>query len=603
MTNDGKILYSSYFGSNGADIMEGFFVTNDFKIIQSGFTNSSSFPVIKTSSSTFAGGTYDTFIVKYDSTGQPEWSRIYGGSGTDMSRNLIADSKGNIYITGYTNSTNLPNTKGAFQSKNNGLLDVFIAKFDTDGNSIKSSFFGGTGDEGSTSEIAQWGGIFIDKNDKIYLSGYTVSTDMWTSANTIYSKNQGMTDQFILRFDEELNPDWATYIGGKSNDYGKDVFLKNNIIYSVGWTQSDNLPITSDSYQNKYNSALDGYILVINNGCKNYFSLSSVKDFGMLSLVGNAFAKAKSIILTNDLNNQIGSVWHNLQFSVKNSFEVTFSFRTLNPKKLVNSGDTPFPGADGIAFVIQNNSYKALGGDGGRIGYAGIPNSLAVEYDMYLNDINAGSFNDPNGNHVAIMSNGKNANTSIHNSISTFAMNDEVVLMKPDSTVYYSKIKYDSDTKLFSIFLDSTNELSTPILSKNIDFGSLLDLTKGEFAWLGFTSATAQDYMTHEILSWDICSAATYDLLADVDFNVSIGNEYSLYPNPTNSIIKIDNISETNKSNLVLTDILGRVIDISGMIKFESNSLILDLTGYKTGMYYLSIYENQVIRTFNFMKY
>ena len=234
MTNDGKLLYSSYFGSTGADIMEGFYVTDDFYIIQSGFTNSASFPVIKTKSPMYAGGGNDSFIVKYDSTGQPIWSRIYGGSGTDMSRNLIADSKGNIYVTGYTNSTNLPNTKGSFQSINNGSFDVFIAKFDSNGNLLKSTYFGGSANEGTDAGNAQWGGICIDKNDKIYLSGFTESTDLWTSATTLYSKNQGMTDQFILKFDEDLNPEWATYFGGKSNDYGKDIFLKNNILYSVG---------------------------------------------------------------------------------------------------------------------------------------------------------------------------------------------------------------------------------------------------------------------------------------------------------------------------------------------------------------------------------
>ena len=306
--------------------------------------------------------------------------------------------------------------------------------------------------------------------------------------------------------------------------------------------------------------------------------------------------------MTNNLNNQDGAVWNKLQFSINQSFETTFSFRMLNPKTATSSIDSPFPGADGIAFVIQNSNYKAIGGYGAGIGYSGIPNSLAVEYDMYYNG-SATKFNDPNGNHVAIMSNGKNANTSEHNSISTLAINDNVVLMNPYGTVYYSKIKYDADSKILSVYLDSTNELSTPILSKSIDFSALLDLSKGEFAWFGFTSATAEDFMRHEILTWDICANNSYDLLADVDLNEQKGNEYSVYPNPTTSSIKIDKIQLSSKSQITLTDILGRVIDISDKCKIESNSLVIDLSGYINGTYCLSISENQAIRTFNLIKF
>ncbi len=601
MTNDGKLLYSSYLGSSGADVMEGFYVTDSFEVFQSGFTNSSNFPIINTISPKYKGQ-FDTFIVKYDSTGQPVWSRLYGGSNNDMSRNLIADSKGNIYVTGYTNSNDLPNTQGNFQSKNNGMWDVYISKFDNDGNTLKSTYFGGSASEGTSATNAQWGGICIDNNDKIYLSGFTESKDLWTSENTIYTENQGMADQFILKFDEELNPEWATYFGGKSNDYGKDIFLKNNILYSVGWTESNNLPITSDSYQEKFHTSIDGYILEINNNCKNFFSLNSLKDFGTLSFVGNSFIKNNKIVLTNSMNYQRGAVWQKIQFNVNKSFETTFSFRMINPKTASSNIDLPLPGADGIAFVIQNSSHEAIGGFGAEIGYNGIPNSIAVEYDMFYND-NTSKYNDPNGNHVAIMSNGKYANTSEHNSISTLAINSDVVLMNPYGTIYYSKIKYDGDSKLFSVYLDSTNKFSTLILSKNIDISKLLELSKGEFAWIGFTSATNYDFMSHEILSWDICADSTYDIIADVDFNEFNEDEYSIYPNPTTSTIKIDNIQLSNNSQIIMTDIIGRDIEITDKLKIESNSLIIDLSAYINGTYYLTITENQAIKTYKLIKF
>ncbi len=65
---------------------------------------------------------------------------------------------------------------------------------------------------------------------------------------------------------------------------------------------------------------------------------------------------------------------------------------------------------DGFAFVIQTSSSTALGSGFGGIGYAGIPNSLAVEFDTHLDASNS----DPNANHVAVQSCGTQANSPIH---------------------------------------------------------------------------------------------------------------------------------------------------------------------------------------------
>ena len=57
--------------------------------------------------------------------------------------------------------------------------------------------------------------------------------------------------------------------------------------------------------------------------------------------------------------------------------------------------DGSIPGADGLAFVMQNHNYPVLGDKGGSMGYTGITNSLAIEIDLYKNRWA------PNGNSIS----------------------------------------------------------------------------------------------------------------------------------------------------------------------------------------------------------
>jgi hypothetical protein len=55
------------------------------------------------------------------------YSTYLGGVGQDLGADIVADGKGNAYITGFMTSRNFPKTPGAFHSPG-GLFDAFIAK-------------------------------------------------------------------------------------------------------------------------------------------------------------------------------------------------------------------------------------------------------------------------------------------------------------------------------------------------------------------------------------------------------------------------------------------------------------------------------------------
>ena len=74
--------------------------------------------------------------------------------------------------------------------------------------------------------------------------------------------------------------------------------------------------------------------------------------------------------LTNGGLNEAGSAFYATPVNIQ-SFTTDFTFQLSNPA------------ADGITFTIQNVGPNALGVEGGGLGYAGIPESVAIKFDLY----------------------------------------------------------------------------------------------------------------------------------------------------------------------------------------------------------------------------
>ena len=102
-----------------------------------------------------------------------------------------------------------------------------------------------------------------------------------------------------------------------------------------------------------------------------------------LTLNGSAVNSDDSRLqLTTGAQNQAGSFFSSAEVNVQ-AFTTDFTFQL--------SGTAPI--GDGITFTLQASSPKALGPDGGGLGYGpaqpngagGIPNSVAVKFDLYSN--------------------------------------------------------------------------------------------------------------------------------------------------------------------------------------------------------------------------
>ena len=208
--------------------------------------------------------------------------------------------------------------------------------------------------------------------------------------------------------------------------------------------------------------------------------ISEFTDPSMFHFVGKAKLFNKRIRLTDATYNQGGGIWLKEKRNVARDFSIQIGFQITQPG---NSG------ADGIAFVIQNNSSSAIGVFGGGIGYMGIPNSLAIEFDTYPNS----EYRDPNDNHIGIQTRGKNANSPDHSI--TLGTSRNIPLLE-DGAVHVMRIDYVNN--IMKVYLDDFN---TPKITAYVKLDSLLDLDN-QTAWLGFTSSTGGAFANHDIVSF-----------------------------------------------------------------------------------------------------
>lgn len=212
-----------------------------------------------------------------------------------------------------------------------------------------------------------------------------------------------------------------------------------------------------------------------------------------LTLAGSATLTGNTIAVTPSTDNTAGGVWYTAgKQMVAGGFDTDFKIRVF---------DRHGAGADGFAFVVQNSPNPSpLGGQGGAIGYGdntwygqtGIPNSLAVEVDLW-NNTDRGW--DDFGNlpkHVSIQTRGLQPNSPDQSaSLGAAGIND-----LGDGEVHDIHVVYVSGQ--MNIYVDGALTLSVAV-----DLSSTLSLDNGA-GWVGITAATGapSDEEGHELRSW-----------------------------------------------------------------------------------------------------
>ncbi len=263
LTIDPTLHWGTYF--NSVTLFIAITTDNNNSVYGTGYTFAIAGVATTGAHQTTYGGAQDAFIVKYNAAGALMWSTYYGGAGTDDGEAMACDNAGHIYITGGTQSAAGISTPGAYQVHLAGGMhsDAYLSKFDTMGNLVWGTYFGGPEYEGGS-------GVKVAPGGDVYLVGGTNSATGVATPGAFQevfgsSPMSDTADAFLAKFTSSGALLWSTYYGGSGDDYAGALSLDNTgNVYIAGATSSTNNIATASAYQTTLlggtSLSLDGFV-------------------------------------------------------------------------------------------------------------------------------------------------------------------------------------------------------------------------------------------------------------------------------------------------------------------------------------------------------
>lgn len=193
--SNGQRSWATYFGGTSYDYGYGITTDQQGDIVMAGYTESTDLPTNRDASQPKSAGMTDAFIAQFGSSkGNRVWASYFGGKSTDLAYNVAVDGRGNVWIAGYTYSSDLPLPGDAYKLRpaNEVAADAMVAQFDQFGVRMWSSYLGGSNDDYATGIATSEIGVVV--------TGNTLSLDIPTTDGAFQANNAGSYDAFITQF-------------------------------------------------------------------------------------------------------------------------------------------------------------------------------------------------------------------------------------------------------------------------------------------------------------------------------------------------------------------------------------------------------------------
>ncbi len=212
-----------------------------------------------TAATLISAGSYDVFIAKYNTEGQYQWVRRMGGGGIDYGYGLVVDSSDNIIATGrFEYTADFNPVSGPAYLTSAGYYDVFITKYDAEGNYIWANRLGGKQDDESYA-------IAMDKAGNFCIAG-TFKDTVDFSLGVGSRKWAGIKgfDAFVAKYNNDGQYRWAKQIAGLGGDIARSVAIDGSgntfVLGDFSTTLKVDMPDQDDSLLSK-DESIDAFFL------------------------------------------------------------------------------------------------------------------------------------------------------------------------------------------------------------------------------------------------------------------------------------------------------------------------------------------------------
>ncbi|RTL14824.1 MAG: T9SS type A sorting domain-containing protein [Flavobacteriaceae bacterium] len=533
------LIYATYIGGSFYDDANSIVVDSSNNVYVCGYTNSINYDITPGAFQISYAGSWDVFVSKLNSDGTNLiYSTYIGGNGSDYATSNAVDANNNLYITGYTTSTDFITTTGAYQTINNGGVDGFITKLNTSGTAlIYSTYIGGNNGDYSRA-------IAIDTSNNAYITGNTNSNNFVTSNEAFQNVYNGLEDIFVCKLNESGNAlIYSTYIGSFNNEFGQSIALDNSgNAYITGWAHFG-FPTTPGAFQTINGGGSDAIVVKLNSLGTSLTYSTFIGGNGPDSSYDIAIDSSNNVYITGDTESS--------------NFYVS-----------PNALQTTREGGWTDAFITKINA-----------------SGTAIIYSTYL-----GGNGDDTAHSIAL-----DTDDNAHITGRTESTNFDITSGAFQTTkaagrdVFASKLNSTGSGLLYSTYIGgNNNEVGLSIAIDSFENAYLTGLT-----WSTNFYTTNGAFQTANSGTRDLF-VVKLDMLHELSINENVKNNlFSVYPNPSQGVYQIV------FNNITMSDLDIKVYDLTGRLVFNQkvnykNNLYIDLSKEASGVYLIKINTSHV---------
>jgi len=229
---NGELLWNKTYGGSGQDLGQSLVETSDGGFALTGYAQSAD------GDGSNNEGFHDNWIVKLDAQGNIQWERSFGFSGHDHSYDILQTADGGFFFVGFLDITSAK-ADGYSEKRSSltrhGVGEFWGTKIDAQGNIEWRGYYGGTNNDRAHAVVQADDGGFV-------MSGFSESDDF------DISNSKGSYDFWVLKIDSKGTLLWERSFGGSGIEISQDIAKTNDSGYVVtGNTFSDDIDISKNN--------------------------------------------------------------------------------------------------------------------------------------------------------------------------------------------------------------------------------------------------------------------------------------------------------------------------------------------------------------------